>query len=364
MPLGILNRAAALVQHLQLGTTMVLMISPEENMPFSNLPVLSMPVYATPVANLLNGIRQNRKKKQIKLGFTAPDARVLIVDDINTNLKVAAGLLAPYRMQVDTCNSGDASVEMVRSKPYDMVFMDHMMPGTDGIEATARIRALGEDFGKVPIIALTANALAGMREMFLGKGFSDYLAKPIDPTKLNALVNKWIPGGKRRLSHAPASAGAPQTVMERLRSVEGLDVEKGTIMCGGVEAHYRNCLAQYCRDAEKFLPPMRETLENIAGAREPEGARSGASPLPWVQSFVIEVHALKSASASIGAESLSNDAMLLEKAGREGDLELIETHLEAFIRRFSELVARVSEILPEAGTPPPPSDGTPRRKTP
>jgi CheY-like chemotaxis protein/anti-sigma regulatory factor (Ser/Thr protein kinase) len=350
MPVGILNRAAAIARSLQLNTTLVLMIAPEENMPFSNLPVLPMPVYATPVANLLNGFWQNRKEKRFELGFTAPDARVLIVDDINTNLKVAAALLAPYRMQVDVCTNGDVSVEMVKNKRYDIVFMDHMMPGTDGIEATARIRALGEGyFERVPIIALTASALAGMREMFLSKGFSDYLAKPIEPTKLNALVSKWIPRDKRRLSHTPASGGAPQTVMEHLGSVEGLDVEKGVIMCGGVEAHYRIVLAQYCRDAEKILPNLRETLENIAGAKEPEGTQAGASPLPWLQSFVIQAHALKSASASIGAAAVSNDAMLLEKAGREGDLELIETHLEAFIRRFSELIVRINEILSEAG---------------
>jgi signal transduction histidine kinase/CheY-like chemotaxis protein/HPt (histidine-containing phosphotransfer) domain-containing protein len=349
IPVGILNRAVALVQGLQLNTTLVLTIAPEENMPFSNLPVIPMPVYATPVANLLNGLRQDRKEKKTTLGFTAPDAQILIVDDISTNLKIATGLLAPYQMKVDTCTNGDISVEMVKNKRYDIVFMDHLMPGTDGIEATARIRALEEGyFEQVPIVALTASALAGMREMFLSKGFSDYLAKPIEPDKLNALVNKWLPSNKRRLSNTPVSGSPPQTVMEHLRSVGGLDVEKGIIMCGGVEAHYRNVLAQYCRDAKKILPTLRETLKNTADMKNPEGTHAGASPLPWLQSFVIHVHALKSASASIGAEALSNDAKLLEKAGREGDLELIETHLEAFIQRFTEMVVRINGILPKA----------------
>jgi signal transduction histidine kinase/CheY-like chemotaxis protein len=349
MPVAILNHAATLAQRLQLNTILVLMTAPEENMPFSNLPVLSMPVYATPVANLLNGFRQGRKEKTVKLGFTAPDAQVLIVDDINTNLKVAMGLLAPYQMKVDICNNGGHSIEMVKNKRYDIVFMDHMMPGMDGIEATARIRALGgEYFAQVPIIALTANALAGMREMFLSKGFNDYLAKPIELPRLNALVNKWIPRSKRRLSHSPASGRTPQTVMEHLCSVEELNVERGIIMCGGVESHYRNVLVQYCHDAEKFLPSLRETQKNIAERKQPEVTPADASPLPWLQSFVIQIHALKSASASIGAEVLSNDAMLLEKAGMEGDLELIETHLEAFIQRFSEMVARINEILPQA----------------
>jgi CheY-like chemotaxis protein/HPt (histidine-containing phosphotransfer) domain-containing protein len=348
MSVGILDRAASLARRLQLNTTLVLLTAPEENMPFSNLQILPMPVYATPVANLLNGFRQNRSEKRFKLGFTAPDARVLIVDDINTNLKVAQGLLAPYQMQVDVCNNGDISVEMVKNKRYDIVFMDHMMPGTDGIEATARIRALeGEYFGQVPIIALTASALAGVREMFLSKGFSDYLAKPIELPRLNALVSKWIPRNKRRLPHTPAPGRTPQTVMEHLRSVEGLDVEKGVILCGGVEVNYRNVLVQYCRDAEEFLSDMREMLKNTAGRRKPEGTHPGAPLLPWIQSFVIRVHALKNASASIGAEALSKDAALLEKAGREGDLELLETHLEAFLQRFSEMLVRINAILPE-----------------
>ncbi|MDR1491074.1 MAG: response regulator [Desulfovibrio sp.] len=349
---GILNRAAALAKRLHLNTTLVLMTAPDEHMPFSNLPVLSMPVYATTVADLLNGVRQNRKEKKFRTGFTAPDARVLIVDDINTNIKIAAGFLEPYQMKVDTCNSGDVSVEMIRNNRYDIVFMDHMMPGTDGIEATARVRALGgEYFARVPIIALTANALAGMREMFLSKGFNDYLAKPIELNKLNALVNKWLPRDKRRLSNTPSSGRTPRTVMEYLCSVEGLDVEKGIVMCGGVEANYRNVLAQYCRDAEKFLPALRETLKTTADIKKPEKTHSGAAPMPWIQSFVIRVHALKSASASIGAEALSNDAMLLEKAGMEGDLELIETHLGAFIQRFSEMVVRINAVLPESGVP-------------
>jgi signal transduction histidine kinase/CheY-like chemotaxis protein len=349
IPVGILNRAVSLVRSLRLNTTLVLTSAPEEHMPFSGLPVLSMPVYATPVANLLNGARQTGKEKQFSLGFTAPDARILIVDDINTNLKVTALLLAPYKMQIDTCNSGDASVEMVRNTRYDIVFMDHMMPGTDGIEATVRIRALeGEYFKQVPIIALTANALTGMREMFLSKGFNDYLSKPIESARLNALVNKWIPGNKRRLSHTSASGDAPHTVMEHLRCIEGLNVEKGIIMCGGVEAHYKNVLVQYCQLAEKFLPSLGETLKNIAGVKKPEETIAGDSPLLWVQSFVIQADTLKRASANIGAEVLSKDAALLEKAGREGDLELLETHLEAFIQRFSELVVRINKILPES----------------
>jgi HPt (histidine-containing phosphotransfer) domain-containing protein len=148
------------------------------------------------------------------------------------------------------------------------------------------------------------------------------------------------------------------SAMERLSSVEDLDAEKGTAMCGGDEALYRTVLAQYSQDAEKYLPILGETLKNIAAAKK-EGGRSAGAPPPWLQSFVIHIHALKSASASVGADALSHEAMLLEKAGAEGDMGLIEARLEPFTQRFSKLAARIGEILPEAGGGTPPDFKTP-----
>ncbi|MDR2662669.1 MAG: response regulator, partial [Treponema sp.] len=126
--------------------------------------------------------------------FTAPGARVLVVDDIAANLEVASGLLAPYSMKIDVCTSGTHALHLAKENAYDIIFMDHMMPGMDGIEVTAAIR----EFNKtVPVIALTANAVSGMRELFLEKGFNDFLSKPIEIAKLDALVAKWIPADKK-----------------------------------------------------------------------------------------------------------------------------------------------------------------------
>jgi CheY-like chemotaxis protein len=138
--------------------------------------------------------------------FIAPAARLLIADDNVANLKVAEGLLAPYRSRVDTCLSGAEAVRLARETPYDIIFMDHMMPEMDGMEATAAIRALeGDRFQTVPIIALTANAVVGMRETFLQNGFSDYLPKPIELAKLNEMMGKWIPtrSGRRPKPRRP-----------------------------------------------------------------------------------------------------------------------------------------------------------------
>jgi len=129
--------------------------------------------------------------------FKAPNAKVLVVDDVSINRTVAKGLLALYDIQVHTCESGEEAVEAVRAEEYDIVFMDHMMPGMDGIETTAVIRNLeGERFRKLPIVALTANAITGVEEMFLEKGLNDYLSKPINSQKLNNILVKWIPAEK------------------------------------------------------------------------------------------------------------------------------------------------------------------------
>jgi CheY-like chemotaxis protein len=126
-----------------------------------------------------------------KIGFTAPEARVLAVDDSQVNLTVLKNLLMPYEMKLDFCLSGENALAWVKQNPYDLIFMDHMMPGMDGVETTAAIREWEGGSG-IPIIALTANAISGMREMFLESGFSDYLSKPIDIVKLDALVAAWI----------------------------------------------------------------------------------------------------------------------------------------------------------------------------
>jgi CheY-like chemotaxis protein len=135
------------------------------------------------------------------------------VDDIATNVKVAEGLLALYQPVIDVCYDGKTSVEMVRKHHYDIVFMDHMMPGMDGIEAAAAIRALdGARFRTLPIIALTANAIFGMKEMFLANGFSDYLAKPIEITKLDEIMTRWIPQEKR-IQHDSGGKGKQKTTV-------------------------------------------------------------------------------------------------------------------------------------------------------
>jgi len=154
--------------------------------------VITLPAYSLLIANKLNESGDNFLDKggfRQFAGFTAPSARILVVDDIATNLKVAKGLLLPYMAQVDLVMSGREAIEAVKAVKYDLIFMDHRMPEMDGIEATAHIRESGND---VPIVALTANAIAGTRELYLENGFNDYLSKPIDVVQLNSILERWI----------------------------------------------------------------------------------------------------------------------------------------------------------------------------
>jgi CheY-like chemotaxis protein/HPt (histidine-containing phosphotransfer) domain-containing protein len=325
---GLIYRAADLIKQQKLGTTLVLLADLGETTSIQGIPVILMPAYTLPVANVLNRITESRENIKTEVPFIAPEARILIVDDIMTNLKVAQGLLLPYRIQIDICESGAQSISLVQTRRYDLVFMDHMMPGIDGIEAVARIRAWEEkDYAThIPIIALTANAVTGMRELFLSKGFNDYLAKPIDISKLNEIMEKWIPREKHQKSTEPAP-GRISSEAFNLR-IEGLDTRRGLLMTGGSESAYREVLSLFCRDAEERLSILPEIPD--------EEHRS---------LFIIQIHALKGASATIGAGSIAAEALSLEEAGTRGDMKVIKEQLGKFREKLIILIEHIRSAL-------------------
>ncbi|MCL2026129.1 MAG: response regulator, partial [Leptospirales bacterium] len=324
---------------LRLGTNAKIIILTEfrEAILDEGLNFLVMPVHSIPIADILNGISNNfsyDENNELFAGFAAPDAKILIVDDINTNLKVAEGLLLPYKMQVELCSSGLQAIEAVKHENYDIVFMDHMMPEMDGIEAAAAIRALeGEHFKTLPIIALTANVVSGMRETFMEKGLDDMLAKPIDLLKLDEILNRWIPEEKkqyvRMVTHRPerqtASSGNTGTKNEPNWLIPGIDTTKGLAMTGGTAEGYRQVLSIFCKDAQERLPLLQAAPE------------TDALPL-----FITQVHALKTASASIGAEEVSSLAAELEAAGKAGDMALIQEKLPDFAKHLTKVAEGIS----------------------
>ena len=261
--------------------------------------------------------------------FTAPEASVLVVDDINTNLSVVRGLLAPYNMHMDFCVSGSEAVEAVRSKRYDLVLMDHKMPVMDGVETTKRIRDMGSEdpyFRDLPIAALTANAISGTREMLLKNGFDDFLSKPIDMVLLNTILEKWIPKSKQRGSSFGVRKD-PKSVWNAI-IIEGLDIGLGISRAGGTIDLYLDVLTAFYEDGATVSEDIRDCIE------------SGD-----VSSFTTHVHGLKGAALVIGAEELADSAKALEMAGTQNDMDFIMTHTPMLLKSLDTLLSDIERAI-------------------
>jgi CheY-like chemotaxis protein/HPt (histidine-containing phosphotransfer) domain-containing protein len=286
---------------------------------------------------------------------------VLVVDDIPANLKVAAGLMLPFKVRADTCESGAEAIELVRKQPYDLIFMDHMMPHMDGLEATARIRELPNG-REAPIVALTANAVSGVREMFMAHGMDDFLSKPIEPAKLEAMLAKWIPEDKHMMAAAKeeaigaarpaAEAPAPAPVEASAEAVasataswpddedddyktlvdhviDGMDLVAGLERLGDDEELYLEVLGAFVQ----CTPPLLDKLRSPA--RESLGE------------YAVLVHGVKGSSLNVGADKVGHLAAGLEKAARAGDYETVAAGNQSFLETADKLMADLSDLLAE-----------------
>ncbi|MCR5088328.1 MAG: response regulator [Oscillospiraceae bacterium] len=379
---------------------------------------LQLPLITLQMINALNGeeIISSIKKKSFDRSQIVPltFAHVLVVDDNTTNLQVAQGLMSPYRMQIDVSTSGFEAIEMVKKTHYDAIFMDHMMPEMDGIEAARYIRNLdGEYYRTVPIIALTANAMSDARDQFLNAGMDDFVAKPIEMRELHRVIRKYIqsraPAGymkkmreeqsasvRKKTAAKPApkaeagpvstsvdgsfarlleqnnalleqnmlllnallgkpsekvsapvntaaaepsaasvtapgqlSADSPEEAesspaTELPDFIHGVDMHRSLETYGGSVEIYHNILKTYCSDIRE----KEETLPAFFERRDTEN-------------FTIQVHALKSASRSVGAFDLGEDAYQLELAGKAGDWKTIETLFPPFRQALHQMVVNV-----------------------
>ncbi len=257
----------------------------------------------------------DRDSQDVDFDFTAPDARVLIVDDNAVNLTVAEGLLEPLKMQVDTALSGKEAVGKISVHQYDIVFMDHMMPELDGIETTHIIRRFHKEYDDIPIIALTANAMDGMRDMFLNEGMNDFIAKPIEFRTLLTKVKKWLPAEKiQKTDDSEKSAVNRETNKEIV--VGDLDIKSAVGLLGS-EKVFWNVLKEYYRVIDKKSELIKELMEKE----------------DW-EGYTIEVHALKSASRQVGANSLSEKAAAMEAAGNAKDVEQIRSCTDEMLEQY------------------------------
>jgi signal transduction histidine kinase/CheY-like chemotaxis protein len=269
-----------------------------------------------------------------------PYGKVLVVDDVETNLDVAKGLLLPYGLSIDTASSGKEAIAKIKvfsegdaSSGYDLVLMDHMMPGMDGIEAVRIIRnEIPGDYGKtVPIVALTANALTGNEEMFLSKGFNAFIAKPIDVMQLDAVLNAWVRDRKSVdvIKQAEMSMHTIETVDQNDLDgieIEGIDLDRGKKRYNS-ETAYLDILRSWYQHTPTLIAKMRyPSFENL-----PE--------------YAITVHGLKGASLGICADEISKKAEELEHNAKNGNIEQVKADNSSFIDKVELMLKNIGELL-------------------
>lgn len=289
--------------------------------------VINKPLYSLNFCQMLNDEEQVFVHiPSEKQSFTAPQAHILVVDDSELNLKVAKGLLAPYHMQIDTAEDGKQALRMVQEKKYDIVFMDHMMPVMDGIEATEAIRNLeGEYYQKLPIIALSANATSEAREMFVEAQMDDFIAKPVQEKELASCVQKWLPE-KLMVVQENADNQTLEGTKEEF-TIEGLAVAEGIQNCGSKEL-FIELLGDFYRLIDLKCTKLQQCVENH-----------------MLRDFTIEVHALKNNARMIGATELSKLFYQMEQLGNEEKQEEIEQGMPKLL----DLYRSYKNVLSEYG---------------
>jgi CheY-like chemotaxis protein len=288
-----------------------------------------------------------------------PYGSVLIVDDVDANLFVAKGLMKPYGLTIETVMSGYDALDLVRAgNQYDIIFMDHMMPGMDGMETTKLIRESGYT---QPVVALTANAIAGQAEVFLDNGFDNFISKPIDTRQLNNVLNTLIRDkqspevleeAKRQKElrkqgtqgdRPPVSGMAVQTrhdVVENpdqlstLKTISALNVDSALEAMSGLQDVYLDTVKLTVR----LLPERVDKMDRFIGND--------------MKSFTVEVHGLKSVLKNIGATALGNQASALERAAMENDQPYCDENYPPFRDALAELTEQLGVAFPKKDAQP------------
>lgn len=286
--------------------------------------------------------QEETKRRQ----FRAPNARILVTDDNEINLKVTSSLLKSYGIRVDTADSGKKAIEMCRTNPYDIIFMDHMMPEMDGVEAMKRIRSLvDDDTYRSVIIALTANAISGVKEQMEAEGFDGYITKPIDIAYMEEMLLKFLPeeliidvdnyaqdrnvGVVLSTESMEAVECTPEMKADSFEEcLAGFDVKQGIINCGGEKEAYVEILQVYLDSGEARIGDFKKFLEDKD-----------------YKNYVIAVHGLKSSSASIGAMEFSERAKKHEFAGKEERYDFIHEDFDGLVDEYMQVLGKIKSAL-------------------
>lgn len=279
----------------------------------------------------------NEKIKRFRTMFVAPNARILVVDDNAMNLSVVEGLLKNTKIQVDLANGGEAALEKCRDIPYDIIFMDHMMPYMDGIETLNNIKQTRNSPNlDTPVIVLTANAVSGAKEMYLEEGFVDYMSKPIQGKKLEEKIVEYLPEDKYVMieyddMEKTLYQNLWKTVADDIMNeyqFRILDIPTAVEAAEGNKDTFVFLLKSFCDNEEK----TRTDIEKSYAAED-------------YHNYTIFVHALKSTSKMIGANDLSEKAKNMEQAGKDGNIDFIRAGYEDLMTTYAQVIAEIQDYL-------------------
>ncbi|MDD6572167.1 MAG: response regulator [Thermoflexaceae bacterium] len=320
----------------------------------SRVRLLKKPFYSMPVVNILKAGAAEDESLLKEKYMICPGVRVLVVDDEPMNLMVAEGIFGDYQMSVTKAESGRQAIELCEKEDFDLIFLDHMMPEMDGVETLKRIRKIHNGSNRVlTIIAFTANAVSGAREMFLKEGFDEFVSKPVEPLELERVLRKVLPKSSimfvdenyKKYSNIEETKEKqvvqnreiineqmPEKHFKEDRIIQlenaGIHTHSGMQYCGGDKEFYVDLLTKFAEDAgrkEKEINDffIQEDFEN----------------------YCIRVHALKSTAKMVGADSLSENAKHAEMAAKNHDADYIREHHEGLLLEYRQVVQCIYDVL-------------------
>ena len=321
----------------------------------SHIKYIRKPFCCLPVISMLNAGSANDGNRFEKEYMICPGVRAMVVDDEPMNLMVAEGILRDYQMQVKTAESGMKALELCDKEEFDLIFLDHMMPEMDGVETLKRLRKMhAEEERTLTVIAFTANAVSGAREMFLQEGFDEFVSKPIEYLELERVLKKVLPKAsirfedkeKHEKGRYEQDSGKSELHAKKQEAEEGTGnaiVEEDTIsrlMELGINTHSG---LQYCRNDREFY------IELLAKFAQDAATKEQVIDALWqkedLANYRIMVHALKSSAKMIGADSLSELARKVEEAAKNQDVDYIKQNHEELLTTYRETSLELLQAL-------------------
>ncbi|MBQ3455186.1 MAG: response regulator, partial [Synergistaceae bacterium] len=283
------------------------------------------------------------QEKIFAQSFQAPNARVLVVDDADVNLLVFANLLKKTRIKIDTASSGLEILQMVRMNHYNMIFLDHRMPGMDGIEAFHNMKKMTDGLNyNTPVVALTANAVLGARQLYIDEGFSDYISKPVDTVRLEQVLLEYLPPdlivrgddmtddtneSPKPESNSAEKVSEPEDESAKYKNIPGIDYNAAVTNCGTEDT--------FIQALEIFYNSLDKKADEIEGFEREKD----------IKNYTIKVHALKSAARLVGALKLSEDAKYLEACGDKSDVAEIEAKTPALLSLYRSYKPELAKVF-------------------